>query len=139
MLFGSTPETVVYAQMVDNLRKVKTVQYTETRSSFDPHRKLKGPEWVTKVTIVGRSRERMEVARVTDGDPLPDGEEWSKPRVGTVSISDTSTGKYVNLDTREKTYGVVQGFAEITDDGEIKVTKPAPAPKVDFLPAHPEI
>lgn len=132
-LFSSSSPTVAYAQVVAQVQQVNTLQYLETRTSYSPQRKLRGPTEVTKVTILGRSRERRELISVAKGDPLPDGSAWTMPEVGAVIISDCARGKYVDLNIKDKTFQVVQGFAALSpDDGTISTTKPAPAPEVDF-------
>lgn len=133
LLFTGSSPMVAHAEVVAQLDQVKTIQYFETRTGKSPDGKLNSPTEVTKVTILGRSRERKEVVSVKDGDPLTDGSEWSKPIVGMVTISDCANGKYVSLNLKKKTFHVIQGFLSISpDDGKISKTEAAPAPEVDF-------
>lgn len=136
LLFSGSSPMVAYAEVVAQLEQVKTIQYFETRIDKSLDGKLNGPTEVTKVTILGRSRQRQEVVSVAGGDPLPNGDTWDLedfPRPGSVIISDCANGKYVSLNLNEKTYRVIKHFwSAPPDGGKMSATKAAPAPEVDF-------
>ena len=124
---------MAFAQVVEQLQRVKTVQYTETRSHLPRPGKPAGPTTVTKYWIQGRSQQRQEIVSTTKGDPLPEGRAWSIAPVGMASVSNLVTGKTVSLDTKEKVFSEIKGFLSIDPDtGELNETKPHPMPEVDF-------
>ncbi len=123
-LFNNSSQKVAYAEVVAQVEQTKTVQYLETRRTYSPQRKFRGPTEVYKVIVLGRSRERRESVSVTKGDPLPDGREWTMVPVEMVAISDCATGKYVTLNLKDKTFQVVEEFSAISaDDGKFSTTK----------------
>jgi len=132
-LIGASTTNVAYAEVVAKMERVKTIQYLETRTGKSPDGKVNSPTEVTRVTILGRSRERREVLSVKEGDPLTDGSEWTKRIVGNVSISDLERGVFVGLNLKNKTFHVVKNILSISpDDGKVSSTDVKPAPEVDL-------
>lgn len=124
---------VAFAQVLQQLERVKTVQYTESRTSFGPGGRPQGPTTVTKYWILGRSRQRQEIVSTTDGDPLPEGQSWSKAPVGVASVSNLVTGEMVSLDANKKTFSRVRAILSLDPEtGEVNEEQPRPAPEVDF-------
>ncbi len=122
----SSSPNIAFAQVVNQLEAVKSVQYTETRSDIPRAGEPRGPTEVIKVVILGRSRMREEWTSVTAGDPLPKGSEWNAAEQGTVIITDLLRGRFLTLDPKAKTYSVVTHFASMSpDDGKIFISKAA--------------
>ena len=130
-IFASTGQ-VAYGQVLKNIEKAKTIQYLEERTNFTPGRVFEGPTEVTKVTVLGRHRQRRESVEIRKGDQLPDGQDWTGGPVGVVGISNHNTGEYVFLDTKQKTFSVPKRSFHISPDGKLGESKPAPAPEVDL-------
>ena len=132
-LTSSMSRQVALGQVMSNLDKVKSIQYRESRTDFMPGRKLRGPTEVTKVTILGRYRQRREFVSATGGDKLPDGGEWTSGTPGVVGISNLETGEFVTLDTNAKTFSVTTRFLAIDrESGKLIKSKPTPVREADL-------
>ncbi len=132
-LTSSMSRQLAFGQIISNVDKVKSIQYRESRTNFTSGRKLRGPTEVTKVTILGRYRERRELVSATGGDKLPDGSEWTNGTPGVVAISNLETGEFVTLDTNEKKFSVVTTFLGIDrKTGKLVKSKPTPVREADL-------
>lgn len=131
-VISSLGPSVAFADVVDQISQLKTVQYAETRTGRSSDGKLRSPTEIARYTVLGRSRQRQEVTAVIPGDPLPDGQEWSHAAIGVATVSDLASGKIVRLDTNRKVFSEVKAFMSLEEDGSITKHDVKPAPEVDF-------
>lgn len=132
---GGTKSTVAFAEVLQQLDAVKTVQYVESRSHIPREGKPQGPTIVTRVQILGRYRQRKEIVSVTPGEDLGEGRPWTlgRARQGRVSIVDLQRGKMIALTPDDKRYHVIERIIGISpDDGSLHESKVKQVPEADF-------
>ncbi len=134
VLWMAPPEStggVAFAQVQIQGKKVKSVQYVETRKDG-----ANGPTTVTRFWILGPHLRRKEY-RVVDGGRPKEGESFGV-RVGEnfVGIYDMKKGKQVVLFPDEKRFGVIQFEVSADPDGEggtsFRKTFVKPHPETDY-------
>lgn len=119
-----------FAEVQEQVKKARSVQYTETR--VDRTKDGRSPPKSTKrVLILGSHLQREEVS-VTGGDELPQGHTWGVRLGKYVNITDAKRGRVVVLYPKEKEFTVIRGTLWADDDGDVKESDIRPFPEVDY-------
>lgn len=137
LVLSSANSNFAFAQVQDQLNKVKSVQYTEARKDLPSSHGFPAfigknpPQTTSHVMVLGSSLQRKDVT-VKAGDELPDGCFWSEQPGHYVDIYDARHGKSIVLYPEKKTFQIVGELNSLTDAGKVKTEKIVPDPKIDF-------